>query len=118
MRRQNWKTWAIRQWLLPSIYGENISGLTPRACLRQGGLTKSLADARRLLRWCKREHKTKMGIVDARREALGQTLDARETESVLEALTKGAWLKKKTIPTSGRSRHRWEVNPALHEPEN
>ena len=89
-----------------------------RACLRQGGLTKSLADARRLLRWCKREHKTEIGIVDARREALGQTLDARETESVLEALTKGAWLKKKTIPTSGRSRHRWEVNPALHEPEN
>ena len=57
---------------------------------------------------------TEISVVDARREALGQTLDARQTEELLDTLMKRGWLRKTTTQTKGRPRHRWEVNPALH----
>ena len=85
-----------------------------RACLRQVGLTKTTADARRLLRWCKREKRAEIGVLDARRDALGQTLDARQTEELLDSLVKRGWLRKLTTQTKGRPMHRWEINPALH----
>ena len=85
-----------------------------RACLRQVGQTKETANARRVLRWCKREKITEIGVENARREALGKTLDARQTEDLLDTLMKRGWLKKTTTQTKGRPRHRWEVNPALH----
>ena len=86
-----------------------------RACLRQVGVTKSHADARRVLRWCKREKRNEIGVFDARRDALGRTLDAKQTEDLLDSLASRGWLRKKTTQTKGRPLNRWEVNPVLFE---
>jgi hypothetical protein len=69
----------------------------------------------RALKWI-RAHKPDEGIVslkDIRREALGQAIDAKRTEAVLEQLEQAGWLRKETIPTAGRARHRWQVNDLL-----
>ena len=58
--------------------------------------------------------KAQEAVENARREALGKILDARQTEDLLDTLMKRGWLKKTTTQTKGRPRHRWEVNPALH----
>jgi hypothetical protein len=86
-----------------------------RAALRQIGLTDDQALARRVLKWI-RAHKADERIVslkDVRREALGQSIDAKETEAVLQQLEQTGWLRKETIPTAGRARHRWQVNDLL-----
>jgi hypothetical protein len=86
-----------------------------RAALRQIGLSDDHALARRALKWI-RAHKTDERIVslkDIRREALGQTIDAKKTEAVLQQLERAGWLRKETIPTTGRARHRWQVNDLL-----
>jgi hypothetical protein len=86
-----------------------------RAALRQIGLSDAHALARRALKWI-RAHKPDEGIVslkDIRREALGQAIDAKRTEAVLEQLEQAGWLRKETIPTAGRARHHWQVNDLL-----
>ncbi len=85
-----------------------------RACLRQVGLTKTQADARRVLLWCKRERVDEIRVLEARRDALGQTLDAKQTEDLLDTLTNRGWLRKCTTQTRGRPLHRWTVNPILN----
>jgi hypothetical protein len=84
-----------------------------RAALRQIGLTEHHANARRLLRWVRAHHRTEISLKDARREALGQSLDADHTQEVLDGLEKGGWLRKTTTQTDGRPIRRWEVNPRL-----
>jgi hypothetical protein len=86
-----------------------------RAALRQIGLSDAHALARRVLKWI-RAHKSDERIVslkDIRREALGQTIDAKKTEAILEQLGQTGWLRKETILTAGRARHRWHVNDLL-----
>ena len=87
-----------------------------RAALRQIGLTDQQADARRVLRWIKREGLTEVSVKDIRREALKQKLNAEQTEALLNSLTQLNWLQKRTITRgskAGQYRHRWLVNPAL-----
>jgi hypothetical protein len=87
-----------------------------RACLRQIGLTDSAADARRALRWMKTFRKTEVTREDIRRDALGQKLNANETEILLEDLQKAGWVKRAVQPPSpkgGRRPARWNVNPIL-----
>ena len=85
-----------------------------RACLRQIAQSRGKAAAARILRWCKRHARDEIGIEDARRDALAQSLDAKQTEEVLDALTKRGWLKKITTQRArGRPTHRWGVNPML-----
>ena len=86
-----------------------------RAALRQIGLSDGHTLARRALKWI-RAHKARERIVslkDIRREALGQAIDANKTETVLQQLEQTGWLRKETIPTAGRARHRWQVNDLL-----
>ena len=56
-----------------------------------------------------------IGVFEARRDALGRTLDAKQTEDLLDSLASRGWLRKKTTPTKGRPLNRWEVNPILLE---
>ena len=85
-----------------------------RAALRQIGLNERHANARRLLRWIRAHNRREISLKDARREALGQSLDADETQELLdERLVKAGWLRKTTTQTDGRPKHRWEVNPKL-----
>jgi Protein of unknown function (DUF3987) len=90
-----------------------------RAALRQIGLSDGHALARRVLKWI-RAHRADERIVslkDIRREALGQTIDKKKTEAVLQQLEVTGWLWKETIPTAGRARHRWRVNDLLFSSE-
>ena len=84
-----------------------------RAALRQIGLSERHANARRVLRWIRTRGKTEVCVKDVRRDALGQCLDAKQTEELLDQLAKAGWLARKTEGTRGRSVHRWSVNPIL-----
>ena len=84
-----------------------------RAALRQIGLNQPHADARCVLLWIKVHNKTEISVLDVRREALGQRLDATKTRALLDSLVSAGWLRAITAPTRGRPRNRWEVNPLL-----
>jgi len=87
-----------------------------RAALRQIGLSERHANARRLLRWIIKHGKTEISREAARRDALAQSLDAEQTQALLEELERAGWLRRVGTPISrkgGRPRSRWLVNPAL-----
>ena len=84
-----------------------------RAALRQIGLSERHANARRALRWIQTHRKTEVSLKDIRRDALSQSLDAEQTQELLDALVKAGWLRETTTPTAGRSIRRWAVNPKL-----
>ena len=84
-----------------------------RAALRQIGLSERHANARKTLRWIRARGKTTVGVMDIRRDALGQSLDAEQTKELLESLVNAGWLRKTTESTRGRPAHRWSVNPIL-----
>jgi hypothetical protein len=52
--------------------------------------------------------------MDIRRDALGQRLDAQQTEALMEVLVRANWLKMHTNHTGGRPSQRWWVHPALY----
>src|ERR1700730_18154141 len=82
-----------------------------RAAIRQIGLNERHANARRLFRWILARKKDEIALQDARRDALGQSLDADQTQDLLAKMEKAGWLRMKTSRTTGRSKHRWDVNP-------
>jgi hypothetical protein len=84
-----------------------------RAALRQIGLTDRHRNARRVLRWIGAHGKREVSREDIRRDALGQSLDAEQTQELLDALVKWGWLKEDLVRTPGRTRRRWLVNPKL-----
>jgi Protein of unknown function (DUF3987) len=84
-----------------------------RAALRQIGLNQRHANARRVLRWARSNNRKEISLKDARRDALGQSLDAEQTRDLLRGLVKSGWLRETTVPTAGRPMRRWEVNPKL-----
>ena len=84
-----------------------------RAVLRQIGLSDRHKNARLALRWIKVHGKEEVSREDIRREALGQKLDAEETQKLLDSLEKAGWVRKDTTKTAGRPRHRWEINPQI-----
>jgi hypothetical protein len=84
-----------------------------RAALRQIGLNERHVNERRLLRWIAASNRTEISLMDARRDALGQTVDAEETKSILGVLVRSKWLRHVVTETGGRALHRWLVNPAL-----
>jgi hypothetical protein len=87
-----------------------------RACLRQIGLSDRHKDARRALRWIKAHRKTEISREDIRRDALGQSLNADETDELLRLLVKTDWLREpvsQSGPKGGKPARRWQVNPTL-----
>jgi hypothetical protein len=85
-----------------------------RAALRQIGLTERHVSARKVLRWIRANDRREVSVKDARREALAQSLDAKQTETLLDSLTASGWLKRKPAEkTGGRPVVRWLVNDAL-----
>jgi hypothetical protein len=87
-----------------------------RAALRQIGLAERHADARRALLWIKARGKDEVSREEIRRDALGQSLDADQTQHLLDGLVKAGWLGPTSIETSGRRKYRWQVNPRIHSP--
>jgi hypothetical protein len=86
-----------------------------RAALRQIGLSDRHKNARRALKWIKAHAKDEVSREDIRREALGQKLDAEQTQGLLDRLATAGWVKMATAKTGGRAKHRWEVNPKLFQ---
>ncbi|MDR3483578.1 MAG: DUF3987 domain-containing protein [Bradyrhizobium sp.] len=88
-----------------------------RAALRQIGLSERHANARRVLRWIKAdERRNEVSREELRREALGQSLDADQTQTLIDGLVKAGWLcelTKRAGPSGGRPARRWLVNPKL-----
>jgi hypothetical protein len=84
-----------------------------RAALRQIGLNERHANTRRVLRWIRAHNKDEVSLKDVRREALSQSLDAEQTQALLDGLVKAGWLHETTTATAGRPIRRWEVNPKL-----
>src|SRR5262249_13870702 len=62
-------------------------------------------------------NKTEVSIKDMRRDALGGALDADQTRSLVESLTRSGWLRsgaaKPSGPKGGKPVRRWQVNPIL-----
>jgi Protein of unknown function (DUF3987) len=84
-----------------------------RAALRQIGLTDRHRNARRALRWIAAHGKYEVSREDIRRDALGQSLDAEQTQDLIDALERWGWLREDSTRTPGRTRRRWLVNPKL-----
>ena len=87
-----------------------------RAALRQVGRSERHHDARRALRWLRAHRKTEISREDVRRDALGQKLDAEQTEGLLATLAKAGWLREtasQSGPKGGKPARRWLVNPIL-----
>jgi Protein of unknown function (DUF3987)/Bifunctional DNA primase/polymerase, N-terminal len=92
-----------------------------RAALRQMGFSDKHSDARRALLWMRAGKRTEISLKDLRRDALGQRLDAEQTQIVIEYLIAGGWLREitqKPGPLGGRAARRWEVNPKLFSVSN
>jgi hypothetical protein len=68
---------------------------------------------RKILRWIKAHGRERVSLMDVRREALGGSLDAEQTEALLDRMEVAGWLRRDTAKTGGRPRHRWLVNPKL-----
>jgi hypothetical protein len=86
-----------------------------RAALRQIGLSQRHANARRVLLWIKAHGKGEVSREEIRRDALGRSLDADQTQCLLDNLVKAGRLLETPIGTAGRTRRRWQVNPLIHE---
>jgi hypothetical protein len=48
---------------------------------------------------------TEISLMDIRRDALAQRLDAEQTEDLLNGLVKAGWMRKEPTKTGGRSAH-------------
>lgn len=87
-----------------------------RAALRQIGLSDRHKNARRILKWLRAHPEIEaVSVKDARRDALAQSLNAKDTEALLNSLVAAGWLKPmQTEQTGGRPIYRWSVNPILY----
>jgi hypothetical protein len=88
-----------------------------RAALRQIGLNERHANARSVLKWIKADKcRNKVSREGLRREALRQSLDAEQTQNLIDSLVNAGWLREITTstgPLGGRPARRWLVNPML-----
>jgi hypothetical protein len=120
--------WAMKGGVEPQTIGrDHVAGAIclwrdyfwphARAALRQIGLSDRHADARRVLRWAKANERRIVSVLDVRRDALGQKLDAEGTRTLIGQLVAAGWLRDATEPHArpGRPAFRWAVNPKLFD---
>jgi hypothetical protein len=88
-------------------------GSHARAALRQIGPTDRHKHVRKILRWIKAHGREQVSLMDVRREALGGSLDAEQTQDLIDRMEAAGWMRRDTTETGGRPRHRWLVNPKL-----
>ena len=86
-----------------------------QAALRQIGFSDRQTDARRVLRWLKAEARTAFSREEVRRQALSRSLDADQTQKLIDGLEKSGWFREvtKARESAGRPPRRWIVNPRL-----
>ena len=82
----------------------------------QAGKTVRDRDARRAAKWLQATGARQVSRMDLRREALGQTTDAAETDRVIARLEQAGMLRLASVTGSrrgGQRVRRWDVNPAV-----
>jgi hypothetical protein len=84
-----------------------------QAVFERGGVVGCERAARRVARWLRRVQAAEISREDVRRQALCQTVNAEGAEDVLARLEVGGVLRCVETRTPGRTRRRWQVNPAL-----
>ena len=86
-----------------------------QAALRQIGFSDRQTDARRVLRWLKAEARRTVSREEVRRQALSRSLDADQTQKLIDRLENSGWLREvtKARESAGRPPRRWIVNPRL-----
>jgi Protein of unknown function (DUF3987) len=87
-----------------------------RAFLQRALPTDLECRARRVVRWLRADGRAILSREDVRRTALGETVDARESDRVLARLVEGGVLRRLAAdprPQGGRPALRWQVNPLL-----
>lgn len=89
-----------------------------RAVFTQCGRTDRDRLARRAVKWLRASAYQLVGREDLRRDALGQSIDAAETDRLIARLEQGGVLRLHAVrqgAKGGRSAKRWQVNPAINE---
>jgi len=120
--------WAFQGGAEPRQVGEQSTAAAARlvfeyfrphahAALRQIGLSERQVTARRVLRWLGADRRTEFSREDVRLLALGRTLDAEQTQALIDGLVKSGWCQEVVTErkTAGRPARRWAVNPKLWE---
>jgi hypothetical protein len=87
-----------------------------RAALRQIGLTDRHRHIRRILRWVRANDRHEISLKDIRRDALGGSLDAKQTRDLFDRMVAAGWLQAEISMTGGRPIERWQVNPRVFAP--
>lgn len=89
-----------------------------RAVFTQCGRTDRDRLARRAVKWLRAQAFQLVSREDLRREALGQSIDAAETDRLIARLEQAGVLRLHAIRQNakgGRAAKRWQVNPAINE---
>ena len=86
-----------------------------RAVLARASPTDRERLMRRVLTWVRTSGATGISREDVRRDALGQALNAAQSQQVIESLERAGFLRKVEVEPgrNGRPAHRWHVNPIL-----
>ena len=70
---------------------------------------------RKVLRWLKVNHRSSVRREDIRREALALTVNADQTDALMDRLAKAGWARRaRSALGHGRPVTAWDINPALH----
>jgi hypothetical protein len=88
-----------------------------RAALRLIDVGDRHVNVRRVLRWIRATGLREVSLKDVRRDALSQSLNAEQTQALLDGLVKLRWLREVVIKKGtgpGRPARRWAVNPRLY----
>lgn len=82
----------------------------------QAGKTDRDRHARKVVRWLKATKAAEVSRTNLRREAMGQSIDAQETDQLIVRLEAAGVLKLASSlvgPKGGNTKRRWQVNPLL-----
>ena len=89
-----------------------------RAVFTQCGRTDRDRLARRAVKWLRAQAFQLVSREDLRRDALGQAIDAGETDRLIARLEQAGVLRLHVVrqgAKGGRSARRWQVNPAIND---
>ena len=107
---------ASRRWATRSACGSSYFRPHAATVFSQCGRTDRDRHARKATQWLKACAIEQVSREELRREALGQAVDAGETDGVIRRLEAGGVIRLSAelmVPNGGRPAKRWTVNPTL-----
>lgn len=87
-----------------------------RTAFRYGGGSAARRLERKVLLWIRAQKKSVVRREEVRRDALGESLNAEQTDAVMGRLVGSGWADRVTAsPVPGRPVMAWQINPVLWE---